>query len=289
MGGLLRGCQWGRAGSRAMRMNPQGSSGAFGFDYVLNQDPADRERADEHLSLQLRQFLAAAWERGWQPLDLLHVVRREHARLVPMLAAAIGAEAVSARAEQRAPQSWLDQLRTVADEAWSANGHIVGLARATAGHGAGLDDALTDLRLLAALLGTLPGVERLVPPPSGWDRPSGRISSAQDSTQRGRVLSRIRALLAKAEGTEFAAEAEAFTAKAQDLMTRHAIDEALLHSSADDPIEVTGVRVHISNPYPAEKVQLLNQVSRANRSRTVWNSGLGLATVIGMPTDLDLI
>ena len=79
------------------------------------------------------------------------------------------------------------------------------------------------------------------------------------------MLNRIRTLLAKAEATEFAAEAETFTAKAQDLMTRHAIDEALLRAAGDQPIEIEGVRVHIHNPYATEKVQLLNQVARANR------------------------
>ena len=96
-------------------------------------------------------------------------------------------------------------------------------------------------------------------------------------------------MLAKAEATEFAAEAETFTAKAQDLMTRHAIDEALLRAAGDGPIEIRGVRVHIHNPYAAEKVQLLNQVARANRARAVWNKPLGLVTVLGTPVDVDQV
>ncbi|MDP9441581.1 MAG: DUF2786 domain-containing protein, partial [Actinomycetota bacterium] len=43
-----------------------------------------------------------------------------------------------------------------------------------------------------------------------------------------RILSRVRALLAKAESTEFAPEAEAFTEKAQELMARYAIDDPVL-------------------------------------------------------------
>ena len=49
------------------------------------------------------------------------------------------------------------------------------------------------------------------------------------------VLARIRQLLAKAESTTFEAEALAFTAKAQELMTRHAIDAALVHDTAAGP------------------------------------------------------
>ena len=103
------------------------------------------------------------------------------------------------------------------------------------------------------------------------------------------MLNRIRTLLAKAEATEFAAEAETFTAKAQDLMTRHAIDEALLRASGDGPIDIRGVRVHVHNPYAGEKVSLLNQVARANRCRAVWNKPLGLVTVLGTPVDVDQV
>jgi hypothetical protein len=273
-----------------MGRNTQRWYGGFGFDVGLDQDPADRRRRDELASMRVRQSLVAAWERGWQPLDLVHLVRRSQAGLVPLLATAIGAQARAAQAEQRAPQAWVDQLRAVADEAWppGSDGDLVGLAGAAGGQGVSPDDAWAGLVQLAALLSVVPVLEQLVPPPSAWGRPAGRIQ-ADNASERGRLLARIRTLLAKAENTPFAAEAETFTAKAQDLMTRHAIDEALLHGSTADPIEVRGVRIHIDNPYPAEKVHLLSQVARANRSRAVWNSPLGLATVVGTPTDVDQV
>jgi hypothetical protein len=260
-------------------------------DQLVAQGGAGRQLMDELASMQVRQSLVAAWERGWQPLDLVHVVRRSQARLVPLLATAIGAQARSAEAGQRAPAPWLDQLRAVADEALpgGSEGHLAALARATVGHRARLVDVWTDLLSLIGLLTAVPVLEQLVPPPSAWGRTSPRSRPDADPSERGRLLNRIRTLLAKAENTEFAAEAETFTAKAQDLMTRHAIDEALLHGSADHAIEVRGVRVHISNPYPAEKVQLLSQVARANRSRAVWNEPLGLVTVVGTPVDVDQV
>lgn len=43
----------------------------------------------------------------------------------------------------------------------------------------------------------------------------------------------MRGLLAKAEATEFEQEAEALTAKAQQLIARHAVDGALLHAGSD--------------------------------------------------------
>jgi hypothetical protein len=259
-------------------------------DQLASQDAASRQLMDELASMRVSQSLVAAWEHGWQPLDLVHLVRRSQARLVPLLATAIGAQAHSVQAEQRAPQPWLDQLRAVADEAFPTGPgpHPVGLVRAAADQGPRLVDAWTDLLQLLGLLDTVPVLEQLVPPPSAWGRTSTR-GPDDDASERGRLLNRIRSLLAKAENTGFAAEAETFTAKAQDLMTRHVIDEALLHGSSDHPIEVRGVRVHISNPYPAEKVHLLSQVARANRSRAVWNESLGLATVIGTPTDVDQV
>ena len=48
-----------------------------------------------------------------------------------------------------------------------------------------------------------------------------------------RLLARVRALLARAELTGFDEEAEALTAKAQELITRHAIADALAHTPDD--------------------------------------------------------
>ena len=48
-----------------------------------------------------------------------------------------------------------------------------------------------------------------------------------EATHSDSRLATIRGLLAKAEATEFAAEAEAFTAKASELMARYSLDEAM--------------------------------------------------------------
>jgi hypothetical protein len=260
-------------------------------DELVAQDVASRDLMDEMASMRVRQSLVAAWEHGWQPLDLVHVVRRSRTRLAPLLGAAIGAQARSVQAEQRAPQAWLDQLGAVADEALPAapGGSGDRLVRSVMGQGIRPVEAWTDLVQLLEMLTTLPVLEQLVPPPSAWGRTAPQSRPDCDASERGRLLNRIRTLLAKAENTEFAAEAETFTAKAQDLMTRHAIDAALLHGSADHPIEVRGARVHINNPYAAEKVHLLSQVARANRSRAVWNESLGLVTVLGTPVDVDQV
>ncbi len=92
-----------------------------------------------------------------------------------------------------------------------------------------------------------------------------------DSRIDGKVLARIRALLAKAESTTFEEEAHAFTAKAQELMTRHAIDVAMLGASAgsDAAISTEHRMIRIEQPYADPKISLLGAVARANRCRAI--------------------
>jgi hypothetical protein len=103
------------------------------------------------------------------------------------------------------------------------------------------------------------------------------------------MLERVRALLAKAESTTFPEEAEALTAKAQELMARHAIDAAMLTSSDGPASGVDSRRVWVDAPYESEKVRLLAAVAAVNRARTVWIKDIGVVVVIGYATDLDII
>jgi len=100
-----------------------------------------------------------------------------------------------------------------------------------------------------------------------------------------RILERVRGLLAKAESSEFPEEAEAFMAKAQQLMSRHAIDEAIVGNGGTDH-EPRLVDVPIDNPYAGRKASLLGAVASANRCEVVWNSHSRVATLIGYPTDV---
>ncbi|RMB71755.1 DUF2786 domain-containing protein [Rhodococcus sp. SBT000017] len=69
-------------------------------------------------------------------------------------------------------------------------------------------------------------LDKLLPPPAQWTAQSAATGPGRATDSK--MLGRIRGLLAKAESTQFPAEAEALSAKAQDLMTRYAIDSALL-------------------------------------------------------------
>lgn len=110
------------------------------------------------------------------------------------------------------------------------------------------------------------------------------------ATARGRVLEKVRHLLSKAESTSFPDEAEALTAKAQELLARHSIDRAMVEAS--DLARRSGAavrRVWIDDPYVAAKAQLLHVVAMANRCRSVLTEPLGLATIAGHGDDLDTV
>src|SRR6476646_1454927 len=99
------------------------------------------------------------------------------------------------------------------------------------------------------------------------------------------MLERVRALLSKAESTTFPEEADALTAKAQELMARHAIDQAMVDAGGTGAGGRTGLptsrRIWIDNPYADGKSLLFNHVAVANRCRAVFFRSLGFMTVIG--------
>lgn len=103
-------------------------------------------------------------------------------------------------------------------------------------------------------------------------------------------LNRVNALLAKAESTEFPEEAEALMAKAQTLMARHAIDDAMLAAAGRDPAERPETEVVVVEaPYATAKAALLSTVASANHCRCVMGAaggGTQRCVVVGHPADL---
>lgn len=64
-----------------------------------------------------------------------------------------------------------------------------------------------------------------------------------------KIIDKIHKLLAKAERTDNADEAEAFSAKAAELMERHTIDQSVLHRSKADPSGVVEFMIDVSGAY----------------------------------------
>ncbi|MEV7441077.1 DUF2786 domain-containing protein [Streptomyces sp. NPDC091204] len=221
-------------------------------------------------------YVRQGWERGWQPADVLRLVRRDlderHLRITGDLIAA------EARRYARLPERWTD-----AEVWWTGDDtYAEGLVQRERADRFTLATAFLEvLRLLIRL----PSIEPVGPVPG--DPAADALEHAHIEP---RMLGRIRALLAKAEATTFPEEAEALSAKAQELMARHTVDEALLAASGRGPAQVPGAcRIGVEPPYEEAKAVLLDAVATANRCRAVWNSGFEFSTVVGFESDLEAV
>ncbi|HZT64675.1 MAG TPA: DUF2786 domain-containing protein [Acidimicrobiales bacterium] len=106
------------------------------------------------------------------------------------------------------------------------------------------------------------------------------------------LADKVRKLLAQAEDPGATPEeAQSFTAKAQQLMTKYAIDWALI-TDADRMEKVTQGGWRIEGPYAAHKVTLVNAIARANDCRAVYTDlagGAKFMDVVGYPDDVDWV
>lgn len=212
----------------------------------------------------LSDLTTTAVDGGWTPSDLAEVVRRDAGQdAVPLAVGLVSAHTARFPAARVAP-------------AWRADLHDAGPAaplRLTdpGGMAAGLR--------LALVLSRLPRLHTVLPPPGD---PGGAAHAAPADRK---LLARVQALLAKAEATEFDEEAEALSAKAQELVSRHALDR-LLDRAGPDGDEPVVRRLWIEPPYVLPKAMLVDAVARANRCRSVIADKMGFCTLIGAASDL---
>lgn len=231
-------------------------------------------------------LVSAAWERGWSPEDLHQLGRRRlDAAGVGYLIDAI-AEESRQYAQASVPQRWRDELRQVGAQVWwhPEQGH---LRQWEHRHGTGLASTLTTAIEVLAMLLALPVLPRIASPPG--------TAPAAATPRPGvdqKILSRVRALLAKAESTTFPEEAEALSAKAQELMSRYSLERIVIEDTADggsDPRPAAARRLWLDSPYVAAKALLVGAVAEANRCRTALSEKLGFTTVLGDEVDLEIV
>jgi hypothetical protein len=241
----------------------------------------------------LEEAVTTSWQRGWQPAEVVRQVQRTHGDRHARLAADAIAGQMRRYAVAAVDERWAAQLTASGASAWwQRDDEYLDRwgERETLDRAAAIGCALDTLFALAQL----PGMSPLLPLP-GTAHQGTRAAAAAEHAVDQRMLQRVRALLAKAESTEFAEEAEALTARAQELMARHSIDEAVLASATARRSErsrmgeASGRRLFIDNPYEATKAVLLDVIAKANRCRAIWHKPLGLSTVVGFPSDLGAV
>ena len=197
---------------------------------------------------------------GWSLAELEQVVRRTHESWLPVLGTAVEGH-----------------LRRVGGDDESASFlRMAGYDQAelrsvvVAAEGIGLLTLLCDLPLLDAEAVARSRKGRDEQPHPKWQQ--------------------VRALLAKAESTDFGPEAEALVAKAQELITKHALGRLVAaDSSSRKPAELDTRRLWLDRPYLAAKAALVGVVARANRCRSAFAERYGFSIVMGDEADLDAV
>lgn len=224
----------------------------------------------EGVAVASRRLIAHAFESGWLPADVHEAARRR----VDEFAVGFLIDAMAAHRAGHADDTWQRQLDDLSATVWwhPDRPHLPQWAdRALLTDREALTAALDALSLLVRLP-KLAALGPARPPRSGVD---------------DKTLGRIRGLLAKAESTAYPAEAETLSAKAQELMTKYAIDHVLL---APTPGELPGARrIWLDTPYTEAKALLVDLVARANRSRAVFVADWDFVTVVGEDSDLDAV
>jgi Protein of unknown function (DUF2786) len=240
---------------------------------------ADFERVAAEAEQQLLWLVGLAWQRGWQPSELVRHARQGDRRLGRVIGALIGADD-ERRDSSTVHPKWSEQVHTLEIDHVARVGWLHDLVEQETPVRCDQLHLVVSAMVLLATLGTLPTI--LPPPgtdPSTWNR-------RDDTPTDIPVLAKVRALLAQAESTTYEAEAEAFTAKAQELMARHAIDSALLWARTDRGARPMTIRLPMDDPYASQKAHLLHVVSRNSRCKAVRHADYGLVSVVGFAPDV---
>lgn len=230
---------------------------------------------------ELRRSLTRLWQRGWHPLDIVRLVESD-----PIQTRLVADFVTMDRTDWHADadplwRSQADHIGGVAEPWWNTD-LVYWFQFVAARCGGDERIAATNAELVGLCLSMAPELPMIVPPP---EQPADGARTSVDD----RVLDKVRALLAKAESSTYPSEAESLSAKAQELISRHQIDAALLvgAGSIADALPA-GRRIYIDRPYPKPKFALLSSVARANDCRCVLNRGTNTAHLFGFDTDLML-
>jgi hypothetical protein len=272
----------------AMRLLAAANDYSYGRRQGMDADAEFLADADDRaLGLAVAEVfdraLNSLWPNGWLPYDLVQVIRREADEFATSLVVDVIAADLARHAEAAIHERWRDQLRQIGARIWwrPERQHFEQwLAKHILTEREGLEVVVVALATLMAL----PKLPRILPLP-GTSAVADRVLAAGVDQK---VLAKVRGLLAKAESTDFPEEAEALSAKAQELMSRHAVERALLDADEHVPQTASSRRVWLDTPYVGAKAQLVAAVAAANRSRGVVYEKIGFIALVGADLDLEI-
>jgi hypothetical protein len=250
---------------------------------LLKNFPASACDLDLAVDTVTADAVRAAWEAGWMPSDLHELARR---RLEPSATEYL-VEAIILESKRYAVATlhprWRADLAVISTGI-DPNTQTPQTGRWAVVHAVDRCATLAVVLEVLALLGTLPALEPLLPLPGACTHTTVAVGDVDE-----KALGRVRALLAKAEATTFPEEAEALSAKAQELMSRYSLHQAVADHDRGRVRGAAAQRIWIDSPYARAKAWLVQAVATANRCRTVWTEDLGFVTVVGSETDLNLV
>jgi Protein of unknown function (DUF2786) len=247
----------------------------------LNNHPP--RSVDIGVDMALHRAVGYLWAHGWLPYDVVRFVGKQLGELATALITDVIAADAAQYAKTTVHERWLEQLQQIEATIWWDQGHPH-LSQWTQRHGCDRTEALAlSITVLAAAM-TMPKLPMILPPPGT----AKIVDAAAHHGVDQKVLTRVRGLLAKAESTQFPEEAEALSAKAQELMNRHALERAMLDAEEHTPQTATSRRMWLDNPYVGAKAQLVHIVASANRCRAVNYEKLGFVALLGDEMDLEI-
>ncbi|MFI1918036.1 DUF2786 domain-containing protein [Nocardia sp. NPDC020380] len=251
-------------------------AGLAGDDALVREVESGVHSASQHI-------VTRVFQNGWLPADIHQAARRR----VDDFAVSFLTDVIAAYARPFAAatmdETWLVQLRELAAGTWWSDS-APHFRQWAAKHMLTTGEALATVIEALALLMVLPKLELIRPLP-GTARPRTEVHHHVDE----KVLGRVRGLLAKAESTSFPEEAEALSAKAQELMSKYALDRVLVDADAS-VVDLPGARrIWLDTPYTDAKALLIDVVAKANRCRAIFASAWGFMTIVGDEADLDAV
>lgn len=266
----------------AARRITAGQSGIAIIGPLVSGALVDQARVvDAAAAAVLGGNVSVLFAHGWTPVDLVEIGRRRlDAAGESYLLDAVAATARTYSSVTLHPQ-WQAALAQSGAECWwrPELPHLTQWQERVRHSRA---DALLTVVTVLAMLNSLPVLQEVVPPPGSvvgnWQDDSGEPVDE-------RMLAKVRALLAKAEATEFDEEAEALSAKAQELMTRYSLHRAVADHSHGVRQSASVRRIWLDAPYVSGKSMLVHEVAEVNRCRSVVAEQLGYVAIVGDDVD----